>query len=244
MSSIFTEYVFVQLMRKPRLPPWSLIGWDIFLLLCHGKAKEKHRGVFEIQKSGDKTTWQEAISQCSLQNWWFLDDQKTKMATLASDWWSIFLCNCQTEFNWKKHPQSLWSLYFSGWSLSACFIPERGTHGSIMALGPLFFCSWSLSAWIPIHFQHGFQFKSQVFGGTIVTLFGLLLSKPKEITTFIPYFIIQCKLLYSIAKSQDFFSEKYVSSRYRIFRRVCGFCTRSPPMYHLPLVGDKISKLL
>ena len=31
--------------------------------------------------------------------------------------------------------------------------------------------------------------------------FGFLLPKPKEITSFIRYFIIQCKLLYNIEKS-------------------------------------------
>ena len=117
------------------------------------------------------------------------------MATLASDWWSLFLCNYQTEFNWKKHPQSLWSLYFSGRSLSA-FVSFKieVLMCRIFALWTFcFFCSWSLSAGIPIP-KPGSQVHN--FGP-----FGLLLSKPKEITTFIPYFIIQCKLLFSIAKS-------------------------------------------
>ena len=117
------------------------------------------------------------------------------MATLASDWWSLFLCNYQTEFNWKKHPQSLWSLYFSGRLLSAfvSFKKEVLMCRIVALWTSCFFCSCSLSAGIPIP-KPGPQMHN--FGP-----FGLLLSKPKEITTFIPYFIIQCKLLYSIAKS-------------------------------------------
>ena len=144
ISTSSTKFVFFGSIGKTRLPPWPLIGWDIFDFSSETAEQNS-------TKLDSKQDLNVLYHVCV-----FRADRKNNMAVLASDWlnhFRLFLWNRWTEFNetWQEarsqHP--LPSLYFSGRSVNKKGRPGRfflkvarytQVH-DMWPLGPLvFFC--------------------------------------------------------------------------------------------------------
>ena len=109
ISTSSTKFVFFGPIVKPRLPPWPLIGWDIFYF----SSETAERNSTKLDRKQDLNILYQVCV--------FRADWKNKMAALASDWlrhFRLLWWNCWTEFNktWQEarsqHP--LPSLCFSG----------------------------------------------------------------------------------------------------------------------------------
>ena len=109
MSS--TKFVFFGPIRKTRLPPWPLIGWDIFDFF----SETAERNSTKLNRKQDLNVFYQVCV--------FWADRKNKMAALASDWlrhFRLLLWNRHMEFNetWQeaRSQRPLPSLCFSGQS--------------------------------------------------------------------------------------------------------------------------------
>ena len=108
MSS--TKFVFFGPIGKLRWPPWPLIGWDIFDF-----SETAEWNSTKLDRMQDiNVLYRVCVFQA---------DQKSKMATLATDWlrhFQLLLWNCWTKFNktWQeaRSLRPLPSLCFSGQS--------------------------------------------------------------------------------------------------------------------------------
>ena len=90
ISTSSTKFVFFGPIRKTRLPPWPLIGWDIF---DFSSETAKWNSTKLDRKQDLNVLYQVCV---------FRTDRKNKMAALASDWLRHFwllLWNRWTEFN-------------------------------------------------------------------------------------------------------------------------------------------------
>ena len=105
---------------KTRWPPWPLIGWNIFDLLCETAERNSRK----LDRKQDLNVLYQVC--------FFRADGKNKMAALASDWLRHFrlpLWNRWTEFNetWQeaRSRRPLPSMYFSGGSVNKNGRPGR-----------------------------------------------------------------------------------------------------------------------
>ena len=90
ISTPSTRFVFFGAIGKTRMPPWPLIGWDIF----NFSSETAERNSTKL----DRKQYINALYQVCV----FRADPKNKMAALASDWLTHFrllLWNRSTEFN-------------------------------------------------------------------------------------------------------------------------------------------------
>ena len=109
ISTSSTKFVFFGLIEKTRLPPWPLIGWDIFDF----SSETTERNSTKLDRKQDLNVFYQVCV--------FRVDRKNKMAALASDWlrhFRLLLWNHWTEFNetWQeaRSQRPLPSLCFSG----------------------------------------------------------------------------------------------------------------------------------
>ena len=89
ISTSFTKFVFFGPTRKPRWPPWSLIGWEIFDFF----SEIAERNSTKLKRKIDLNILYQVCV--------FRADPKTKMAVLVSDMlrhFRLLLWNCWTEF--------------------------------------------------------------------------------------------------------------------------------------------------
>ena len=115
-----TQFLFFGLIGKTRWLPWPRIGWDIFDF----SRETAERNSRKLDRKQDLNVLYQVCV--------FRDDQKNKLAALASYWLRHFrlpLWNRWTEFNetWQeaKSRRPLWSLYFSGGSVNKNGRPGR-----------------------------------------------------------------------------------------------------------------------
>ena len=90
ISTPFTKFVFFMPIAKTKLPPWPLIGWDIFDF----SSETTQPNSTKLDRKQDLN----ALYQVCV----FQADQKIKMAALASDWLRHFQLLCRNrwmEFN-------------------------------------------------------------------------------------------------------------------------------------------------
>ena len=106
ISTSSTKFVFFRPIWKTRLPPWILIGWDIFSVTTE-------RNSMKLDRKQDLNVFYQVCV--------FRANRKNKMAALASDWlrhFRLLLWNRLTEFNetWQEARSQLPlpSLCFSG----------------------------------------------------------------------------------------------------------------------------------
>ena len=95
ISTSSTQFVFFGLIRKTRLPPWPLIGWDLFDI----SYKTPERNSTKLDRKQDLNVL--------YQGYVFLGHRKNKMAALASykvRHFLLLLWNRRTEFHetWQK----------------------------------------------------------------------------------------------------------------------------------------------
>ena len=108
ISTSSTKFVFFGPIGKTRLPPWSLIGWDIFDF--SSETAERNSAKYD-RKQDHNVLYQVCV---------FRTDRKNKMAALDSDWlrhFRLLLWYCWMEFNetWQeaRSQRPLPSLCFS-----------------------------------------------------------------------------------------------------------------------------------
>ena len=85
-----TKFVFFELIRKKRWPPWPLIGWDIFDF----SSETAERNLTKLDRKQDLNVLYQVCV--------FWADRENKMAALASDWprhFQFLLWNQWMEFN-------------------------------------------------------------------------------------------------------------------------------------------------
>ena len=90
ISTSSTKFVFLGPIGKTRWPPWPLIGWDIFDFF----SETAERNLTKLDRKQDLNVLYQVCV--------FQDDQKNKMAAMASDWlrhFRLLLWNRWTEFN-------------------------------------------------------------------------------------------------------------------------------------------------
>ena len=90
ISTSSTKFVFFRAIGKTRLPPWPLIGWDIFDFFSE-------MAEWNSTKLDSKQDLNVLYHVCV-----FRADRKNRMAALASDWlrhFRLLLWDCWTEFN-------------------------------------------------------------------------------------------------------------------------------------------------
>ena len=104
-----TKFVFFGPIGKTRLPPWPLIGWDIFDF----SSETAKQNSMKLDRKQDTNV----LCQICV----FRADRKNKMAAMASDWmrhFRLLLWNRWTDFNetWQeaRSQRPLPSLCFSG----------------------------------------------------------------------------------------------------------------------------------
>ena len=87
ISTSSTKFVFFGPIGKTRLPPWPLIGWDIF----NFSSETAEQNSTKLDRKQDLNVLYQVCV--------FRADRKNKMAVLASDWLRHFRLPLWTEFN-------------------------------------------------------------------------------------------------------------------------------------------------
>ena len=106
--------MFYGSIRKPRLPYWPLIGWDIFYFF----SKTAQWNSTKLHRKQDRNVLYQVCV--------YLTDQKTKMNALASDWVRTFSTSSLQPLNAIQRPLT-WSKILTS-SIKCIFFSDRSEN--------------------------------------------------------------------------------------------------------------------